>query len=209
MNEALGMIETKGLISAIEAADAMLKSANVALVGKGLIGGGFVTVMVRGDVAAVKAATDAGAAAAQRLEELVAVHVIPRPYDDVDIILPTTPRMIAEAEPELALPSPAPSREHLGQATERATRHPSKKRASKVTAATVAPPALKTESGAIAMPLTAAAPVHEPEPKAQLAAPVPVAVPVPSEPVMKHKPSARPRPARPAVRKEKKPKPKA
>lgn len=85
---ALGMIETKGLIGAIEAADAMVKAANVALVGKEQIGAGLVTVMVRGDVGAVKAATDAGAAAAERVGELVSVHVIPRPHTEVDVILP-------------------------------------------------------------------------------------------------------------------------
>ena len=85
---ALGMIETKGLVSAIEAADAMVKAANVALIGSEYIGGGYVTVMVRGDVGAVKAATDAGAAAAQRVGELVSVHVIPRPHSDVERILP-------------------------------------------------------------------------------------------------------------------------
>ena len=90
----LGMIETKGLIGAIEAADAMVKSANVQLVGKELAGGGLVTVMVRGDVGAVKAATDAGAAAAEKVGELVSVHVIARPHTEVDNILPgkrTTP----------------------------------------------------------------------------------------------------------------------
>ena len=87
-NEALGMIETKGLVAAIEAADAMVKSANVSLMGYEKIGSGLVTVMVRGDVGAVKAATDAGAAAAQRVGELVSVHVIPRPHSDVEIILP-------------------------------------------------------------------------------------------------------------------------
>ena len=86
--EALGMVETKGLVGAIEAADAMLKAANVELVGNEKIGSGLVTVMVRGDVGAVKAATDAGAAAAQRVGELVSVHVIPRPHNDVDMILP-------------------------------------------------------------------------------------------------------------------------
>ena len=86
--EALGMIETKGLIGAIEAADAMVKTANVVLVGKEYIGGGYVTVMVRGDVGAVKAATDAGAAAARRVGELVSVHVIPRPHAEVEKILP-------------------------------------------------------------------------------------------------------------------------
>ena len=84
----LGMIETKGLIGAIEAADAMVKSANVQLVGKEQVGGGLVTVMVRGDVGAVKAATDAGAAAAQRVGELISVHVIPRPHHEVEYILP-------------------------------------------------------------------------------------------------------------------------
>lgn len=85
---ALGMIETKGLVGAIEAADAMVKAANVTLVGKEQIGSGLVTVMVRGDVGAVKAATDAGASAAERVGELIAVHVIPRPHGDVDTILP-------------------------------------------------------------------------------------------------------------------------
>ncbi len=86
---ALGMIETKGLVGAVEAADAMVKAANVRLIGKEYIGGGFVTVMVRGDVGAVKAATDAGAAAAKRVGELVSVHVIPRPHSDVEEILPS------------------------------------------------------------------------------------------------------------------------
>lgn len=85
---ALGMIETKGLVGAIEAADAMVKAANVALVGKETIGAGLVTVMVRGDVGAVKAATEAGAAAAERVGELISVHVIPRPHTEVDVILP-------------------------------------------------------------------------------------------------------------------------
>jgi ethanolamine utilization protein EutM len=85
---ALGMVETRGLIGSIEAADAMVKAANVKLIGSEYIGGGFVTVMVRGDVGAVKAATDAGAAAAKRVGELVSVHVIPRPHGDVEAILP-------------------------------------------------------------------------------------------------------------------------
>ena len=85
---ALGMIETKGLVGAVEAADAMVKSANVQLVGKEIVGGGLVTVMVRGDVGAVKAATDAGAAAAEKVGELVSVHVIARPHTEVDVILP-------------------------------------------------------------------------------------------------------------------------
>ena len=84
----LGMIETKGLVGAIEAADAMVKSANVQLVGKEQVGGGLVTVMVRGDVGAVKAATDAGAAAAEKVGELISVHVIARPHMEVDNILP-------------------------------------------------------------------------------------------------------------------------
>lgn len=87
-NEALGMIETKGLVGAIEAADAMVKAANVTLIGKEFVGGGLVTVMVRGDVGAVKAATDAGAAATQRVGELLSVHVIPRPHAEVEDILP-------------------------------------------------------------------------------------------------------------------------
>jgi microcompartment protein CcmL/EutN len=87
-SEALGMVETKGLIGSVEAADAMVKAANVVLVGKEYIGAGYVTVLVRGDVGAVKAATDAGAAAARRVGELVAVHVIPRPHADVERILP-------------------------------------------------------------------------------------------------------------------------
>jgi len=86
--EALGLIETKGLIGAVEAADAMVKAANVILIGKEYIGAGYVTVMVRGDVGAVKAATDAGAAAARRVGELVSVHVIPRPHNEVEKILP-------------------------------------------------------------------------------------------------------------------------
>lgn len=86
--EALGMIETRGLTAAIEAADAMVKAAEVVLIGTEKIGSGLVTVMVRGDVGAVKAATEAGASMAQRLGELVAVHVIPRPHADVEKILP-------------------------------------------------------------------------------------------------------------------------
>lgn len=85
---ALGMIETRGLVGAIEAADAMVKAANVTLIGKEQVAGGLVTVMVRGDVGAVKAATDAGAAAAERVGELLSVHVIPRPHTEVDAILP-------------------------------------------------------------------------------------------------------------------------
>ncbi|MBQ2284046.1 MAG: BMC domain-containing protein [Clostridia bacterium] len=87
--EALGMIETRGLTAAIEAADAMIKAAEVVLIGTEKIGSGLVSVMVRGDVGAVKAATEAGSVAAQRLGELVAVHVIPRPHGDVEKILPS------------------------------------------------------------------------------------------------------------------------
>lgn len=87
-SNALGMVETKGLVAAIEAADAMVKAANVTLIGKEHVGGGLVTVIVRGDVGAVKAATDAGAAAAQRVGELMSVHVIPRPHGEVELILP-------------------------------------------------------------------------------------------------------------------------
>lgn len=86
--EALGMVETRGLVAAIEAADAMCKAANVALVGTEKIGSGLVTVMVRGDVGAVKSAVEAGSSSAERLGELVATHVIPRPHTDVEMILP-------------------------------------------------------------------------------------------------------------------------
>lgn len=89
MQEALGMVETKGYVPAVEAADAMVKSANVRLIGTKQIGAGYVSVMVRGDVGAVKAATDAGAAAAQNVGELISVHVIPRPHTDVEKILPS------------------------------------------------------------------------------------------------------------------------
>ncbi|MGG7620033.1 MULTISPECIES: propanediol utilization microcompartment protein PduA [Robertmurraya] len=88
IKEALGMVETKGLIGSIEAADAMLKAANVTLVGYEKIGSGLVTVMVRGDVGAVKAATDAGAAAASKVGEVVSIHVIPRPHAEVEEVLP-------------------------------------------------------------------------------------------------------------------------
>ena len=88
MGEALGMIETRGLVALVEAADAMVKSAKVTIVGWEKIGSGYVTVMVRGDVAAVRAATDSGAAAARRVGELIAVHVIPRPHSSLEEILP-------------------------------------------------------------------------------------------------------------------------
>ena len=86
--QALGMVETKGLVGSVEAADAMVKAANVTLIGKVHVGGGLVTVMVRGDVGAVKAATDAGAAAAERVGGLLSVHVIPRPHSEGESILP-------------------------------------------------------------------------------------------------------------------------
>ena len=87
--EALGMVETRGLVAAIEASDQMVKAADVTLIGTEKIGSGLVTVMVRGDVGAVKAATDAGAAAAERVGELISVHVIPRPHEEVEYILPS------------------------------------------------------------------------------------------------------------------------
>jgi ethanolamine utilization protein EutM len=87
-NEALGLIETKGLVASIEAADAMVKAANVRLLGREVIGGGYVTVMARGDVGAVKAAVEAGAVAARKVGELASAHVIPRPHNEVESILP-------------------------------------------------------------------------------------------------------------------------
>lgn len=86
--DAIGMVETRGLVASIEAADAMVKAANVTLIGKEFVGGGLVTVLIRGDVGAVKAATDAGAEAAKKVGELVSVHVIPRPHSEVNEILP-------------------------------------------------------------------------------------------------------------------------
>lgn len=90
LRDALGLVETRGFIGSVEAADAMVKTANVSLVGTEYIGAGYVTVLVRGDVGAVKAATDAGAAAARRVGELISVHVIPRPHAEVERLLPTT-----------------------------------------------------------------------------------------------------------------------
>ena len=98
--QALGMVETKGLVAAIEAADAMVKAANVRLMGKEKIGSGLVTVMVRGDVGAVKASVDAGAAAAKRVGELYSVHVIPSPHEDVEMLLGEAPK---------AKPAPKPA----------------------------------------------------------------------------------------------------
>ena len=92
MSDALGMVETRGMVAMIEAADAMVKAASVTLVGYEKAGSGLVTAIVRGDVAAVTAATDAGAAAARRVGELVSVHVIPRPHDSLEGVLPIAPR---------------------------------------------------------------------------------------------------------------------
>ncbi|MBF0407480.1 MAG: ethanolamine utilization microcompartment protein EutM [Candidatus Riflebacteria bacterium] len=98
MQEALGMIETKGLTALIEATDAMVKAANVRLVGWQQIGAGYVTAFVRGDVAAVKAATDAGAAAAKKIGELICVHVIPRPHSNLDEIMPIIDKSSLKSE---------------------------------------------------------------------------------------------------------------
>ncbi len=105
MQEALGMIETRGLVASIEAADAMVKAANVQLVGKEHVGGGLVSVMVRGDVGAVKAAVEAGSAAARRVGELVSVHVIPHPHGDVEAILPQ-PKKTAATPVGSSIPVP-------------------------------------------------------------------------------------------------------
>ncbi|HOE62146.1 MAG TPA: BMC domain-containing protein [Candidatus Sumerlaeota bacterium] len=99
MRDALGMIETKGLVAAVEAADAMVKAANVVLAAYEKVGGGLVTVLVRGDVAAVKAATDAGAASARKVGELVAVHVIPSPHEQLEEILPIAAPSGKESKP--------------------------------------------------------------------------------------------------------------
>lgn len=108
---ALGMIETRGLVASIEAADAMVKAASVTLISKTHVGGGLVTVMVEGDVGAVKAATDAGAAAAERVGELISIHVIPRPAADVAHILDRRPEPKPEPEPEPPAPEPEPEPE--------------------------------------------------------------------------------------------------
>ena len=108
---ALGMIETRGLVASIEAADAMVKAASVTLISKTHVGGGLVTAMVEGDVGAVKAATDAGAAAAERVGELISVHVIPRPAADVAHILDRRPEPKPEPEPEPPAPEPEPEPE--------------------------------------------------------------------------------------------------
>lgn len=94
---ALGMVETRGVVGAVEAADAMVKAANVTMIGKVKVGGGLVTVMVRGDVGAVKASVDAGAAAAERVGELISCHVIPRPHPELEAILPALPKVEEKA----------------------------------------------------------------------------------------------------------------
>ena len=134
--EALGMVETKGFVGAVEAADAMVKAANVRLVGKEYIGAGYVTVFVRGDVGAVKAATDAGAAAARRVGELVSVHVIPRPHMEVERILPNGGALIEgearevgalSGDDERALPAGRGGRVLEGHSEAEARRSPTKK----------------------------------------------------------------------------------
>ncbi len=114
---ALGMIETRGLVGAIEAADAMVKSANVRLVGKGYSGDGLVTVVVRGDVGAVKAATDAGAAAAGRVGEMVSIHVIARPDEGTDMIIDSMSRNLGLPVGEGASPAPGETRARLAEIT--------------------------------------------------------------------------------------------
>ena len=130
--EALGMVETKGFVGAVEAADAMVKAANVQLLGKEYIGAGYVTIFVRGDVGAVKAATDAGAAAARRVGELVSVHVIPRPHAEVERVLPVNGR--TGLSPDEAALQGGGARGQLGQGDQgrslgSGTREPNKERA--------------------------------------------------------------------------------
>lgn len=109
--EAIGLIETKGLVASIEAADAMVKAANVRLLSRTFVGGGLVTVIVTGGVGAVKAATDAGAAAAERLGELISVHVIPRPAEGTGVIL-DKPAQLQKVEPDIPEPEPEPEPHH-------------------------------------------------------------------------------------------------
>ena len=113
--EALGMVETKGFVGAVEAADAMVKAANVQLIGKEYIGAGYVTVFVRGDVGAVKAATDAGAAAARRVGELVSVHVIPRPHVEVERVLPSNGRVGYSPDERQLQPASQGAQPQLGE----------------------------------------------------------------------------------------------
>jgi ethanolamine utilization protein EutM len=107
MQQALGLIETKGLVGAIEAADAMVKAAKVKFLGRQKIGGGLVVVMVTGDVGAVKAAVDAGAAACQRVGNLISAHIVPRPHDEIDFILPAGVELEKTAEEKKKLPEKA------------------------------------------------------------------------------------------------------
>jgi ethanolamine utilization protein EutM len=127
--EALGMVETKGFVGAVEAADAMVKAANVQLIGKEYIGAGYVTIFVRGDVGAVKAATDAGAAAARRVGELISVHVIPRPHVEVERVLPRGGRTgLSSDEKALEGKSPAQLSEGDGGRALQSTRDNAKEK---------------------------------------------------------------------------------
>lgn len=140
---ALGMIETRGLVASIEAADAMVKAASVTLISKTHVGGGLVTVMVEGDVGAVKAATDAGAAAAERVGELISVHVIPRPAADVAHILDRRPEPkppAPEPEPEPEVPEPEP--EEAAHTEEMKEEQPEEAHAEKMDLSELTPEAL-------------------------------------------------------------------
>lgn len=146
---ALGMIETRGLVASIEAADAMVKAASVTLISKTHVGGGLVTVMVEGDVGAVKAATDAGAAAAERVGELISVHVIPRPAADVAHILDRRPEPKPEPEPEPPAPElepepevPEPEPEEAAHTEEMKEEQPEEAPAEKVDLSELTPEAL-------------------------------------------------------------------
>jgi ethanolamine utilization protein EutM len=129
--EALGMVETKGFVGAVEAADAMVKAANVQLLGKEYIGAGYVTVFVRGDVGAVKAATDAGAAAARRVGELISVHVIPRPHAEVERVLPVGGRTGLSPDETSQLPGGARGQLSQGEASRSLTARESTRERSK------------------------------------------------------------------------------
>lgn len=139
---ALGMIETRGLVASIEAADAMVKAASVTLISKTHVGGGLVTVMVEGDVGAVKAATDAGAAAAERVGELISVHVIPRPAADVAHILDRRPEPKPEPEPEPPAPEPEPEPEEAAHTEEMKEEQPEETHAEKIDLSELTPEAL-------------------------------------------------------------------
>lgn len=139
---ALGMIETRGLVASIEAADAMVKAASVTLISKTHVGGGLVTVMVEGDVGAVKAATDAGAAAAERVGELISVHVIPRPAADVAHILDRRPEPKPEPEPEPPAPEPEPEPEEAAHTEEMKEEQPEEAPAEKMDLSELTPEAL-------------------------------------------------------------------